>query len=140
LEEKEMKIKPIPFNYGDLMKDMPGTEVKVQRKNVVLDNNIFGMWGENIDEENQVMLLTSISVKREHTKNSKETLIDLWESTLSQYATDEQPEEILARLQEKEEKAAEARKKAEESARKAEEKAASEKVVSKDNKKTEQVS
>ena len=101
-----MRIKPIPFNYGELVKDMPETEVKIQRKNVVVDNKIVGMWGENIDPDNQIMLLTSIAVKREHTKGSKETITDLWESTLSQYAVEEQPEEILARIQEKAEKEA----------------------------------
>lgn len=125
-----MRIKPIAFNYGEFVKDMPNTEVKVQRKNVVLDNSIVGMWGENIDEENQVMLLTSISVKREHTKNTKETILELWESTLSQYATEDQPEEILARIQEKAQKEAERIKKAEELAKKADEKAKQEKAES----------
>src|SRR6185312_2819397 len=114
-----MKIKPISFNYGLLEQDMKGTEVKVLRKNVVLENDIFTMWGENIDEENKIMALTSISVKREHTKNSKETITELWESTLNQYAVDEQPEEILAKIQDKADKAAEAAKKAEENAKKA---------------------
>lgn len=123
-----MKIKPIAFNYGELLKDMPNSEIKIQRKNVVIDNDILGMWGESIDEENQIMLLTSISVKREHTKNSKETLTDLWESHLNQYAVDDQPEEILNRVQEKETKALEAKKKAEENAKKAEAKAAEAKL------------
>ncbi|AEO93838.1 gp593 [Bacillus phage G] len=137
-----MKIKPIPFNYGLLVKDFPGTEVKVQRKNVVVDNDIIGMWGENIDEENQIMLLTNISVKREHSKNSKENLISLWESTFNQYATDEQPEEILARIQERQDKEAERMKKAEEAAKKAEEKAKAlkDQIESKENKAKEQVS
>ena len=134
-----MRLKnPIPFNYGLLQADFPNTEVQIKTKNVVVDNDIVGMWGENIDEENQIMLLTSISVKREHSKSTKETLIDLWESTLSQYATDEQPEEILARIQEKQEKEAEKKKRAEEAAKKAEEKA--KEMKERLNKEQEQVS
>lgn len=113
-----MRINPISFNYGLLVEDMKGTSVQVLRTNVVLENDIFTMWGENIDQENQIMALKSISVKREHTKNSKETITDLWESTLNQYAIDEQPEEIMAKIQDKANKAAEAAKKAEERAKK----------------------
>lgn len=117
-----MKIKPVPFNYKDYVKDYPNTEVKVQRVNVVLDNDIVGMWGQKVDEEEGIMLLTSISMRRDHSKETKETLVDLWETTLNQYS--ETCEEMEQRIEEKRQKELERQQKAEEAARKAEEKAA----------------
>ena len=137
-----MRIKPIAFDYGKFVQDYPDTEVKIHRKNVVVDNRFVGMWGENIDEENKIMALTSISVKREYSKETKETILELWYSILHQYAVDEQPEEIMKRIQEKAEKEAEKARKAAEAAKKAEEKtkAAQEKITKKQNKNQEQAS
>lgn len=118
-----MRINPVSFDYGKLLEDMPNTKVDVLRKNVVIDNEIFGMWGENIDEENKIMSLKSISIKREHTKSTKEDIVDLWESSLNQYFVEDQPEEIIAKVEAKARKEEERKKKAEEAAKKAEEKA-----------------
>lgn len=126
-----MRIKPIAFNYGELLNDMPDTEVLDQRKNVVLKNKRYTMWGEHIDPDNKIMMLTSISVSREYSKETKENILTEWENYLHQYATNEQPEEILAKIEEKAKKEAEARKKAEESARKAEQAAKKEESTSK---------
>lgn len=75
---------------------------------------------------------------RQRVTNSSEH----YSSILHQYAVDEQPEEIMKRIQEKAEKEAEKARKAAEAVKKAEEKAkaAQEKITKKQNKNQEQVS
>lgn len=130
-----MRIKPIAFNYGKLVADQPDLKVEPQRKNVVIHGKRYVMWGEHIDPEGQIMLLTSITVGREYSKDEKTNILTEWETYLHQYATDEQPEEIMARIQERnkkeEERLAKAKEQAEKAAAKAKEKA--DKLVSQAN-------
>ncbi|MDF2534135.1 MAG: hypothetical protein K0R18_292 [Bacillales bacterium] len=114
-----MRIKPIAFDYGKLAADQPDMKVEPQRKNVVLHNDRYTMWGEHIDPEKQIMMLTSLTVAREYSKDEKTNILTEWENYLHQYATDEQPEEIYARIQERNQKEQEKLNKAKEAADKA---------------------
>lgn len=118
-----MRIKPIAFNYGNLVADMPDTVVDPQRKNVVLTSKRYTMWGEHIDPEGKIMMLTSITVSRDYGKDEKTNILNEWESYLHQYVVDEQPEEILARIEDRNKKEAEKQAKARESVEKAKQKA-----------------
>lgn len=114
-----MRIKPIAFNYGKLVEDQPDMVVDPQRKNVVVYNKRYTMWGEHIDPEGKIMMLTSITVGREYSKDEKTNILNEWETYLHQYACEEQPEEIMARIEERNKKEQERIEKAKEAAEKA---------------------
>jgi hypothetical protein len=115
---------PVAFNYKEMIENLPprmaeNTEILHQRLNVVVKNEMVTMWGRDIDPENGIMELMSISVSRDYTKESKQQILDLWESFLEQFAS-ENPEEIIAKREERLKKEEEKRKKAEEAVQKAE--------------------
>ena len=98
-----MRIKPVAFNYKELAKELPDLQIDVKRKNVVVQNEKYVMWGENIDQENGIMMLTSVSLSRKYTKETKQTIFDDWKNFLHKFAA-ELPEEIQRKWNEEEEK------------------------------------
>lgn len=98
-----MRIKPVAFNYKEMAKEVPDLQVEVKRKNVVVQNERYVMWGENIDQENGIMMLTSVSLSRKYTKETKQTIFDDWKNFLHKFAA-ELPEEISRKWNEQEEK------------------------------------
>lgn len=113
-----MRIKPIAFDYGKLVQDQPDMVVDPQRKNMVLTSKRYTMWGEHIDPENKIMMLTSITVSRDYSKDEKTNILNEWENYLHQYVVEEQPEEIYARIEERNKKEAERKQKEKERAEK----------------------
>lgn len=99
-----MRIKPVAFNYKEMAKEVPDLQVDIKRKNVVVQNERYVMWGENIDQENGIMMLTSVSLSRKYTKETKQTIFDDWKNFLHKFAA-ELPDEIQRKWEEQEKKA-----------------------------------
>lgn len=95
-----MRIKPVAFNYADMKKQVPNLEITFGRRNVVLKNEKYTMWGEDIDREKGIMGLTSVSLSREFSKGTKHDIYTEWESFLGQFS-EALPEEISAKLAER---------------------------------------
>lgn len=95
-----MRIKPVAFNYNEMKKQVPNLEITYGRKNVVLKNEKYTMWGEDIDRENGIMGLTSISLSRDFSKGTKNDIYSEWENFLGQFS-EALPEEISAKLAER---------------------------------------
>lgn len=95
-----MRIKPVLFNYLEMKKQVPDLEVTFGRKNVVLKNEKYTMWGEDIDREKGTMGLTSVSLSREFSKGTKQDIYTEWEGFLGQFA-EELPDEISTKLAER---------------------------------------
>jgi hypothetical protein len=98
-----MRIQPVAFNYKKLKEEMPDLQIDIKRKNVVVQNDRYVMWGENIDEENGIMMLMSVSLSRKYTKETKLDIFDEWKNFLHKFAA-ELPEEIKRKWNEREEK------------------------------------
>lgn len=96
-----MRIKPVAFNYKEMKKQVPDLEITFGRKNVVLKNAKYTMWGEDLNREEGIMGLTSVSLSREFSKGTKQDIYSEWENFLGQFAA-ELPEEISAKLAERE--------------------------------------
>ncbi|MNV23426.1 hypothetical protein D3C71_1144380 [compost metagenome] len=96
-----MRIKPVAFNYKQMAAEVTDLTVDIKRKNVVLINEQYTMWGELIDKENGIMMLTSLALSRKYTKETKKTIFDEWKDSLHKYAA-ELPEEISRKWEEQE--------------------------------------
>ncbi|MNB91973.1 hypothetical protein D3C81_1018080 [compost metagenome] len=94
-----MRIKPVAFNYNQMAAEVTDLKVEIKRKNVVLSNERYTMWGELIDKDNGIMMLTSLALSRKYTKETKKTIFDEWKDFLNKFAA-ELPEEISRKWEE----------------------------------------
>lgn len=92
-----MRIDPVLFNYKKMKEQVPNLEIIYGRKNVILKNEQYTMWGENVDAQEGIMKLTSISLSREYYKGKKHDIYDEWASFLHQFAN-LVPKEIQIKL------------------------------------------
>lgn len=128
------------FNYGKMNEALkaagqPELKIEVKRKNVVVYNDQYVMWGTNISEEKGLMELMSISLSR----GSKKDLHLHWEEFLHQFA-EESVEEFEAKAKEKRAKLeAKEKAQAERDAKEAEKKAKMEERIKKMEEQEKQV-
>lgn len=88
-----MRVEPTVFDYGAFMEAEGMTDDNIVyngRKNIVIRNERYTIFGEVIDREGRVMRLRDIAVKRER----KGDLVHEWETYLGRFAAAAEPAEI----------------------------------------------